>query len=202
MPPVLPLTPPWTPDLPSSPAQTDYPLAQPPTSPQTPDPPLQPVQDLPAEKRVRFVEEPLQLNVLTRSQALPGPETLPRETLSPTELPRPALPPERIVPLLSPDIKELFAKGYEIDETPKSVLEALRKSQSRHPGITLAECDDRGGYLYYRDRLYVPNYPELYAELVRSYHESAIAGHMKRARTYEVLSRDYYWPGMLTYVER
>jgi hypothetical protein len=121
---------------------------------------------------------------------------------TPIEPPRPILPPERTAPLLPPDIKELFAKGYEVDKTPKSVLEALEKQQSRHPRITLAECENRGGYLYYRDRLYVPDYPELHAKLVRSYHESAIAGHMKRARTYEVLSRDYYWPGMLTYVER
>ena len=74
------------------------------------------------------MEEPLQLNVITRSQAQPRPETRHRETLAPTELPRPALPLERTVPLLPPDIKELFAKGYEVDETPKSILEALRKS--------------------------------------------------------------------------
>ncbi|KAK4170827.1 hypothetical protein QBC36DRAFT_200623, partial [Triangularia setosa] len=89
------------------------------------------------------------------------------------------------------NIKELFTKGYEADETPNSILEALRKSKSRLPGITLAECEDQGGYLYYRDRLYIPNYPDLHAELVRSYHESATAGHMKRARTYEALSHGY-----------
>jgi hypothetical protein len=161
-----------------------------------------PAQELPTKKRVLFVDEPPQLNVLTRSRALPRRETPIEETLPLTESPRPALPPERTAPLLPPDLKELFAKAYEVDKTPKSVLEALRKSLSRHPGITLAECEDRGGYLYYRDRLYVPDLPELHAELVRSYHESAIAGHMKRARTYEALSRDYYWPGMLTYVER
>src|SRR4029434_618608 len=148
-------------------------------------------------KRVQFADEPLRLNVITRSQAPPRLETPARETPAQTEPPRPALPPERTVPLLPPDIKELFAKGYKVDETLKSILEALRKSASRYPGIRLVECKDRGGYLYYRDRLYVPDYPELHAELVRSYHESAIAGYIKRARTYETLSRDYYWPGML-----
>jgi hypothetical protein len=44
------------------------------------------------------------------------------ERLAPTELPRPALPPERTTPLLPPDIKELFAKGYEVNETPKAIL--------------------------------------------------------------------------------
>jgi transposase InsO family protein len=32
------------------------------------------------------------------------------------------------------------------------------------------------------------------------YYKSPISGHMGRARTYEALSREYYWPGMLDYI--
>jgi hypothetical protein len=66
----------------------------------------------------------------------------------------------------------------------------------------LAECELSEGYLYYRKRLYVLANEELYAELLRLYHASPVAGYIGRARTYEVLSREYYWPGMLSYVER
>lgn len=34
------------------------------------------------------------------------------------------------------------------------------------------------------------------------YHESPVTGHMGKARTYATLSREYYWPKMLDYVER
>jgi hypothetical protein len=66
----------------------------------------------------------------------------------------------------------------------------------------LAECELSEKYLYYRERLYVLANEKLHAELLRLYHASPVAGHMGRARTYEVLFRKYYWPGMLSYVER
>lgn len=115
---------------------------------------------------------------------------------------RPSLPPERTAPLLPPQIQSMFDDGYQNDPELSSILSALRTNARRHKKITLAECAERDGYLYYRDRLYVPECPELHAELLRMYHESPVAGHMGRARTYESLSREYYWPGMLDYVER
>ena len=115
---------------------------------------------------------------------------------------RTILPPERTVPLLPPSIKDLVTDNYQTDPELLSILKALRTRQSRHNKITLSECVEHNGYLYYRDRLYVPHCPELHAELLRMYHESSVAGHMGRARTYEALSREYYWPGMLDYVER
>jgi len=157
-----------------------------------------------AAKRVRFCEDHIvRLYPVTRARAARSPEPArldrPAETVQPA---RTILPPERSAPLLPPAIKDLVTKGYEYDTELKSILEALRTKQRRHKRITLSECIEREGYLYYRDRLYVPDVPELHAELLRMYHESPVAGHMGRARTYEVLSREYYWPGMLDYVDR
>ena len=81
---------------------------------------------------------------------------------------------------------------YKSDETVHSILEALRTGKPCYPLISLAKCEERASLLYYRDCLYIPNLPELRAELTRSYYNTAIAGHLKRARTYESLSRDYY----------
>ena len=85
-----------------------------------------------------------------------------------------------------------MTRGYESDETVHSILKALRTGKPRHPLISLAECEERAGMLYYRDRLYVPDLPELRAELTRSYYNTTIARYLKRARMYESLSRDYY----------
>ena len=152
-------------------------------------------------KKVRFCEDyTVRLYLITRSRARIDPEpALPERSAEPA---RTILPPERSTPLLPPTTKDLFTEGYQNDLELKSILEALRTKQNCHKKITLAECVERKGYLYYRDRLYVPNDPELHAELLRMYHESPVAGHMGRARTYEALSREYYWPGMLSYVER
>ena len=163
-------------------------------------------------KRVRFAEPLIRLNPITRARAaaktnspgqeLPAATDLPATTDLPALPARTILPPERTTPLLPPTIKDLFTEHYQTDPELASILQALKTNQSRHKRITLAECVERDGYLYYRDRLYVPNCPELHAELLRMYHESPVAGHMGRARTYEALSREYYWPNMLDYVEQ
>nr|CEG03358.1 unnamed protein product [Fusarium acuminatum CS5907] len=56
--------------------------------------------------------------------------------------------------------------------------------------------------LLYRDRIYVPNYDPLKTTLLKAGHEYPIAGHPGHACTYNLLSRNYYWPGMLSYIER
>ena len=103
---------------------------------------------------------------------------------------------------LPEDLEDLFKKGYEQDEVAESILTAIREDRNRHPKITLAECREHQGRLFYRDRLYVPDSDELKAELLRNYHEAPSSGHPGRARTYDLLSRSYYWPGMLAFVER
>jgi hypothetical protein len=103
---------------------------------------------------------------------------------------------------LPEEIRELFAKGCDSDETLQEVLHAIRVGRTRHPKVQLSQCEVRNGYLYYRDRPYVPDDDELYAELTRLCHEIPAAGHPGRARTYQILSRDYYWPGMSSYVRR
>lgn len=81
----------------------------------------------------------------------------------------------------------LFEKGYSEDPIPRSALKALKESSPRHPTLTLAECEDRNGYLYYGNRLYVPDLPELKAKLLDACHASLIAGHPGSVRTYEIL---------------
>lgn len=82
------------------------------------------------------------------------------------------------------------------------MLNAIRQGKTRHPFLQLSQCEIRDQYLYYRDRLYVPDDDELRAKIVRLCHEDPAAGHPGRARTYALLSREYYWKGMSTFVRR
>ncbi|KEY63902.1 hypothetical protein S7711_10198 [Stachybotrys chartarum IBT 7711] len=99
-------------------------------------------------------------------------------------------------------IAQLLDEGYQQDGTPGGILQALREGAPRHPRITLAECTEIQGKLLYRKRIYIPDYNPLKAALLQAYHESPIAGHPGRAYTYDLVSCDYYWPGMLAYIER
>jgi hypothetical protein len=104
--------------------------------------------------------------------------------------------------LLLSQIQNLFDLNYNKNKKLKSIILALKEKKLRHRRISLAKCELFEKYLNYYKRLYVSADEELYAELLRLYHASFVAGYMGQIRTYEVLSREYYWPGMLFYVER
>ena len=93
---------------------------------------------------------------------------------------------------LLPKINELLTKGYKVDLTLNLVLDALRNGELHHLKLTLAECLEIRSCLYYRERLYVPNYDKLRLKLLRLSHNSVIARHPRRAKTYELLSYHYY----------
>lgn len=100
---------------------------------------------------------------------------------------------------LPPDLEALFEAACAADPTPREVLSALESGADRHPSLTLSECENRNGRLYYRGRLYIPAYDDLKAEILRRCHDAPVAGHPGRAKTYDLLSREFYWPGMLQY---
>jgi transposase InsO family protein len=94
------------------------------------------------------------------------------------------------------DVEPLMKSAYETDPNVESILKALDRGATRHPDITLADCERRGKYLYYKGKLYIPNHEQLRAELIRQCHDKPAAGHPGRDKNYELLSREYYWPGM------
>ncbi|QRW23271.1 Retrotransposable element Tf2 protein [Rhizoctonia solani] len=50
--------------------------------------------------------------------------------------------------------------------------------------------------LWYRGKLVVPDSEPLKERLLREFHDSPLAGHPGQQRTLELLSRNYWWPGM------
>ncbi|KAG0152773.1 hypothetical protein PDIDSM_2578 [Penicillium digitatum] len=163
-------------------------------------------------------KENLQINVTTRQRngvttttppELPDlPEEPPIITVPPdiADPPITAAPERRVryiennLPEPPSTIKDLLLEAYNQDKVVQSILEALDKNASRHPEITLADCERRGNYLYYRNRLYVPDNDELKAEILRLCHDKPTVGHPGRSKTYELLSREYYWPRVYQYV--
>ena len=64
------------------------------------------------------------------------------------------------------------------------------------PKLTLAECEDRQGILFYRGRIFVPEHDGLRLHLIQSHHSTPAFGHPGRAKTLELLQREYYWQTM------
>ena len=101
-----------------------------------------------------------------------------------------------------PSIEELFVEGNALDPVPQEVLAALRNGSRKSKYLSLAQCKEHEGKLYYRDRRYVPDFEPLHLRLVQIHHDKPIAGHPGSGNTYALLCRGYYWPRMQRYVRR
>jgi hypothetical protein len=63
-------------------------------------------------------------------------------------------------------LEDLFSKGYIADKFPNKVLQGLKKGQKQSADITLAECAEWEGQLYYRAKKFVPNYAPLQLRII------------------------------------
>ena len=70
--------------------------------------------------------------------------------------------------------------------------------------VSLGECtfDSQTGLMYVYGLLYVPNDESLYQTIIHALHNHPAAGHPGRAATYELVSRNYWWPGMRKTIAR
>jgi len=105
--------------------------------------------------------------------------------------------PDQEVPLIS----DLFIQAYKDDPLPNKVLEAKRQGASLKE-ITIAECTEQERQVSYRGRRYVPEGDQLRLRLIHEHHNTALAGHPGRAKTFDLLDRKYYWKDMRKQVDQ
>lgn len=90
---------------------------------------------------------------------------------------------------------------------PSSTLQAYSSSfnllspQALFPDERdFTEWNAEQGLLLFRGCVYVPKDAELRRDIVKLHHDSLSAGHPGRAKTLELVSRNYWWPGMSKYI--
>jgi len=57
------------------------------------------------------------------------------------------------------------------------------------------------GIILYRGHIYVPKDPDLRRDIVKSYHDHIATGHPGRWKTYKLVSREFWWPGISQFVQ-
>ena len=85
------------------------------------------------------------------------------------------------------------------------LVEAIEKIKSGAPRALrkgLEEWNTENGLILYRGKVYVPKDGELWRRVVELHHDSLPAGHPGRWKTYELVSRNYWWPGMSVYMDK
>ncbi|TKA43710.1 hypothetical protein B0A49_13608, partial [Cryomyces minteri] len=101
-----------------------------------------------------------------------------------------------------------FDKNYDVaaqdDLTVQKILAALRDENGPRsiPGMSLAHCTEAQGKLYFDKRLYIPDNDDLKLQILKNAHESPLAGHPGKKKLHHLLTRTFYWPGLMESVQR
>jgi hypothetical protein len=82
------------------------------------------------------------------------------------------------------------------------VADALQRGVRQIRRLSLVDCRLQDGKLYYQDRLYIPDNDDLRLRLLQTHHEAEVAGHPGRDKTFELLTRKFFWPTLRKDVER
>ena len=99
-------------------------------------------------------------------------------------------------------LEQLFEEGHQQDPFPHKVLQQLHDGEQRSKEITLSECTEVNEQLHYRGCVYVPDHHPLRLHLCKEHHDTPVAEHSGKAKTYELLIRNYYWPNMQRFVDQ
>jgi len=93
--------------------------------------------------------------------------------------------------------KDLLNEIRTLSAADKEIQEIRRKKVSgtiRDGKIALGLCEENSGLLMYDGLIWIPN-NTLRLRILRDHHNTQTAGHPGRARTLELVSQNFYWPG-------
>ena len=96
--------------------------------------------------------------------------------------------------LLLGEVRKVLTEGGDISTGAKTKLREMK--------VSLGDCkliDDR---VWHRNRLWIPNDPELVLAVLQAFHDAPLRGHCGKARTFSAVNQLYFWPGMLDDVRR
>lgn len=150
----------------------------------------------------RVAHRTMQLLPDTSLQGLPA-----RIRLSPVQV-IPAIE-ERALEIVgeAEPLVELWAQGMAQDHSYAAIIDAIQKGDRKFKPelklqVSIAECSMEDDKLQFRGRRWVPNLEELRTKLIQRTHDSVMAGHPGREVLSAVLSRQFFWPGMLADIRR
>ncbi|KAI1004451.1 hypothetical protein K3495_g3759 [Podosphaera aphanis] len=100
--------------------------------------------------------------------------------------------------MIADQINSLLDKTYLEDPEVQGIMRTLLGAgPHRSKAIDLSRCHVKENGLYYDDLIFIPNNLELELLLIRYCHDHPNCGHHGRNKVFEMISRDYWWPGML-----
>ncbi|QRW23688.1 Retrotransposable element Tf2 protein [Rhizoctonia solani] len=96
------------------------------------------------------------------------------------------------------ELQKRIESSLDQDESLEEILQFLQNESRAPPSIKKAfkDYEMEAGLLFYQGQIVVPDVGTLRTDLLHIFHNSPLAGHPGRQRTLELVSRNYYWPGI------
>jgi transposase InsO family protein len=98
-------------------------------------------------------------------------------------------------------LKQHIKSAQEYDKEVSIALESILKNGPWSITKGLEDWNLEDGVILYRGQVYVPRDEILQKDIVKRYHNHIAIGHPGRWKTYELVSREFWWPGMSTFVK-
>jgi len=96
-------------------------------------------------------------------------------------------------------LEEVRKSKVKDDEVVKAVEEIKRAGVKTLRNEEWREVD---GIMYKEGKVYVPKNEKLRAEIIRLHHDMPIGGHGGQWKTVELVTRNFWWPGVTKKVKR
>ena len=104
---------------------------------------------------------------------------------------------------LERDMLREICQGNQKGDQKEPVAKAARElRQTLSKTVHSAEWSEDDGVLRFRGKIYVPRNLDLRRRIVSLCHNTKVAGHPRRWKTLELVSRNYWWPQMSRYVRQ
>ncbi|QRW18194.1 Retrotransposable element Tf2 protein [Rhizoctonia solani] len=96
------------------------------------------------------------------------------------------------------ELQQQIKAALDQDESLEEILQFLQNKSKAPPSIKQAfkDYEMEAGLLFYQGQIVVPDVGTLRTDLLCIFHNSPLAGHPGRQQTLELVSRNYYWPGI------
>jgi hypothetical protein len=99
------------------------------------------------------------------------------------------------------ELKENIKNSQVLDFSVAQALEVIKENSPRTMSKGLQEWNLEDGLILYRGKIYVPRDKNLRRDLVKAHHDPPSRGYPGRYQMQELVSRNYWWPGMGQFIK-
>ena len=104
---------------------------------------------------------------------------------------------------LNPNLSTEIKKLYKQDIFTANLLPYLKKKNLEIPNNlknTINKFEFKDNLILFKNLIYIPNNDKLKIKILKLFHDAPMAGHFGRTKTIELITRNYTWPKLKSFV--